>query len=316
LGIMQRVKALGARCRGEQHVQLTLKQNDSIVNEFHFSKGPIYIGRHTNSQIFLNHRAVSRQHAVIFQTQEGQWMVEDLDSANKTLLNDEAIHKAPVKTGDLLRVVVFTIEINLEKSIDVDRPINMEDTLSRTAYNLETPLGAASHELIVRKPNDEHSPPVRLPANRLTDFSRAAELICKARDHDELLLTLLELALEQLGALHAWCALRGRPTGPMTSHAGRHRGGRAVELSEIKLSERITQAVENGEYLVLPRVSAKMGKEQNIRSAMIVPIMRPDGCFGVIYVDNSDDDENFGLAELDYLTLIATHTAALLAKFP
>jgi pSer/pThr/pTyr-binding forkhead associated (FHA) protein len=252
---MQRVKALGSRCRGEQHVQLTLKQNDSTVNEFHFSKGPIYIGRHTNSQIFLNHRGVSRQHAVIFQTQEGQWMVEDLDSANKTLLNDEAVHKAAIKTGDQLRIVVFTIEINLEKSVDIDRPINMEDTLSRTAYNLDTPLGAAAREVIVRKPDDEHSPPVRLTANRLTDFAKAAEAVCKVRDLDELLLTLLELTLEQLGALHTWCALRGKPSGPMTSHAGKQRGGRALELSEIKLSERITEAVENGEYLVLPRVS-------------------------------------------------------------
>jgi hypothetical protein len=295
-------------------VQLTLKQNDSTVNEFHFSKGPIYIGRHTNSQIFLNHRGVSRQHAVFFQTQDGQWMVEDLDSANKTFLNDEAIHKAPIQTGDRLRIVVFTIEINLEKSMDIDRPINMEDTLARTAYNLETPLSAAGQEVIVRKPDGGHSPPVRLAAARLTDFAKAAEAICKARDHDELLLTLLDTTMEQLKAYHTWCALRGKPGGPMTSHAGKQREGRPVELSEIRLSERITQAVEKGEYLVLPRVSAQMEKSQRIRSVMIAPIMRPAGCFGVVYVDNSTDDEHYGLSDLDYLTLVTTLTAALLEK--
>jgi len=295
-------------------VQLTLKQSESIVNEFHFSKGPIYIGRHTNSQIFLNHRAVSRQHAVIFQTEEGQWMVEDLDSANKTLLNDEAVHKAQIKTGDRLRIVVFTVDINLEKSLDMDRPINMEDTLARTAYNLETPLSAAGREIIVRKPDAGHAPPVRLPAKRLTDFSVAVEAICKTRDHDELLLTLLNLTLEQLHAYRTWCAVRGKTAGPMTSHAGKHRDGRAVELSEIRLNEKITQAVEKGEYLVLPRVSAKMEEDQKIRSAMIAPIMHPGGCFGVIYVDNSADDENYGLSDLDYLTLVTTHTAALLER--
>jgi pSer/pThr/pTyr-binding forkhead associated (FHA) protein len=295
-------------------VQLTLKQNDSTVNVFHFSKGPIYIGRHTNSQIFLNHRGVSRQHAVIFQTQDGQWMVEDLDSANKTFLNDEAVHKAPIQTGDRLRIVVFAIEINLEKSLDVDRPINMEDTLARTAYNLEMPLSAAGQEVIVRKPDSGHSPPVRLAAARLTDFARAAEAICKARDHDELLLTLLDTTLEQLKAYHTWCALRAKPAGPMTSHAGKQREGRAVDLSEIRLSQRITQAVEKGEYLVLPRVSGQMEKIQKIRSVMIAPIMRPTGCFGVIYVDNSTDDENYGLSDLDYLTLVTTLTAAVLEK--
>jgi len=64
-------------------MRLVVKQNERTINEFRFNKGPIYIGRHTNSQVFLPGRAVSRQHAVIFKTYEGKWILEDLDSANK-----------------------------------------------------------------------------------------------------------------------------------------------------------------------------------------------------------------------------------------
>mgnify|MGYP001040111351 CR=1 FL=1 len=293
-------------------MRLVLRQDNRIINEFRFAKGPVYIGRHRNSQIFLQHKAVSRQHAVIFQTQEGKWMAEDLDSANKTYLNDEAIHKTEIQNGDHIRIVDFTIEINLENDTEADKPIELEDTLTKTAYNMEASLATPPHEIIVRKPDAGHAPAMRLPAKRLTEFSQATQAICKADNPDELLLALLDITLKQFRAYHTWCALRNQPTGPMTSHAGRQRDGQKVELSEIKLDEKVTQAVEKGQYLVLPRVSAQIEKEDKIRSALIAPIMRQAGCLGVIYVDNSMESEHYSLSDLDYLMLIAIHTAAVL----
>lgn len=293
-------------------MRLVLRQGDNVVNEFQFAKGPIYIGRHRNSQIFLQHKAVSRQHAVMFQTQEGKWMVEDLDSANKTYLNEEAIHKTEIQSGDHIRIVDFTIEINFENDSEADKPIELEDTLTKTAYNMEASLATPPHEIIVRRPDAGHAPATRLPAKRLTEFSKATQAICKADNPDELLLALLDITLKQFRAYHTWCALRNQPTGPMTSHAGKQRDGRKVELSEIKLNEKVTQAVEKGQYLVLPRISAQIEKEEKIRSALIAPIMRPAGCFGVIYVDNSMESEHYSLSDLDYLMLIAIHTAAVL----
>jgi pSer/pThr/pTyr-binding forkhead associated (FHA) protein len=111
-------------------MRLVVKQNGRTVNEFRFTKGPIYIGRQENSQVFLHDRAVSRQHAVIFNTQDGKWMVEDLDSANKTYLNDQAIHKVEIKTGDCLRITDYTIEINLKDGAETEKPIHLEDTLA------------------------------------------------------------------------------------------------------------------------------------------------------------------------------------------
>jgi pSer/pThr/pTyr-binding forkhead associated (FHA) protein len=65
-------------------MHLTVKQKDLIVNQNHIIKGPIYIGRHSQSQIFLPNQSVSRQHAVVFLTDKGQWMIKDLQSANKS----------------------------------------------------------------------------------------------------------------------------------------------------------------------------------------------------------------------------------------
>lgn len=291
---------------GGRPMVLVVKRDNHTVNEFQFSKGPIYIGRHTHSQVFLADRAVSRQHAVIFSTEDGKWVVEDLDSANKTYLNDEAIHKAEIKTGDCLRITDFTIEISLENGTDTEKPIQLEDTL-----DLEATLATPPHEIIVRRTDPGHAPAMRLPAKRITDFSQATRVISKASGPDEVLAALLSIASKQFSAFHAWCALRNQPTGPMTSHAGKKRDGTAVELSDIELHEKITQAVEKSQFLVLPRVTAQIEQEK-IHSAMVAPIIGSTGCLGVLYIDNALDHEHYSLSDLDYLMLIAIHTAAVL----
>ena len=299
-------------------MRLIVKQGDRTINEFRFTKGPVSIGRRTESQIFLPDRAVSRQHAVIFNTQDGKWMVEDLDSANKTYLNDQAVHKAEIKTDDILRIADFTIEITLEDGADTDKaiqldtgkPIQLEDTL-----HLEAALTTPPHEIIVRKPDAGHAPAMRLAAKRVADFSKAVEAICKADGLDEVLQALLNIALEQFDAYHTWCALRDQPTGPMTCHAGKKRDGSPVELSNIELGEKITQAVEKGQFLVLPRVSAQIEEEEKIRSALIAALMSPAGCYGVLYIDNAMASEHYSLSDLDYLMLVTIHTAAILENF-
>ena len=258
-------------------MRLVVKKKGDTVNEFRFTKGPVYIGRHTHSQVFLPDRAVSRQHAVIFQTQDGKWMLEDLDSANKTYLNGEPIHKAEIKTGDSLLITDFTVEINLEEDTDVEKAMI-------------------------------------LPARRAKDFAQATETICETNGLDEMIETLLRIIARQFSAFHTWCALRSEPTGPMISHAGKRRDGKVVQISDIKLNEKINEAIEKSQFLLLPKVPAQLGEER-IRSAMIAPVVGPAGCFGVIYIDNAMDNERYGPGDLDYLMLLAVHTASILKNF-
>jgi len=366
-------------------MRLLIREKDGAAREFQFAKGPVSIGRAADSHVFLPDRAVSRQHAVLHSADDGKWLVEDLDSASKTYLNDQPVRKAQIKHGDLLRVATFTMEIALEEAprpqapassdaspgggqappLGVRRqpspggpalarpstgglavpsgtsgtrgatgveapqtptpaPQGAETTPSGEAreaiqmdatLHLEAALATPPHETVVRTPDDAHAPAMRLAANRLTDFSRATERICQAKSLDELLLTLLALTLEEFDASVAWCALRTQPTGPMTCHAGRKKNGSAVELAQIPLQQKVVQAVERGQFLVMPRVSAQIESEDAIRSAMIAAIMRPAGCFGVLYVDNSMKAKHYSLSDLDYLMLVAMHTAAVMRKF-
>ncbi len=287
-------------------MRLVVRQSGSTVREFQFARGPIYIGRHVNSQILLPERAVSRQHAVLFSTQTGKWMVEDLDSANKTYLNDEIVHKTEIKSGDVLRIADYTVEIDLEKEAGDEAEIHLEDTLV-------TP--SREQQVTVRRVDSKHgAPAIKLPAKRIKDFVEATEEICRANGLDEILQALLHITAKQFSAYHRWCALRNQTSGSMTAHAGKMRSGQAVQLEEIKLNEKITEAVEQGQFLLFPRLGFELGEER-IRSALIAPVMGQAGCFGVIYIDNDTAHEQYTLSDLDYLMLLAIHTASILENF-
>lgn len=301
-------------------MRLLLKHKDGTTKELQFTQGPVSIGRGADSQVFLPDPTVSRHHAVFHNADDGTWMVEDLDSASKTFLNDQPVRKAKVKHGDVIKITTFAIEIALEDQIPQpqqqqdqtpkEQQMQAEDTL-----HLEAALATPPHETVVRNPDAGHAPAMRLAAKRLTDFSKATIRICDAGSLDELLLTLLGLTLEEFDAFHVWCALRTQPGGPMTCHAGKKKDGSPVDLNQIPLREKVIQAVEKGQFLVMPRVSAQLEEKDAIRSAMIAAIMRPTGCFGVLYADNAMKEQHYSLSDLDYLMLVAMHTAAVMQKF-
>ncbi len=294
-------------------MRLIVKKSGRIINEFGFDSGPVYIGRYKYNQVFLPDLSVSRQHAAIFTTTEGKWVVEDMDSANRTFLNGEEVHKAELKTGDVLRISDFTIEVDLEGASDSINSIHLEDTLIPESKEARaTP--EYPRDIIIRKPELEHAPDIRLPAGRIRDFIQATELICKANGIEELLKTLLNIILGQLKAEQAWCALRDQPEGPMVYQDGKKRNGSSLMLSEIPVNQKVTEAISKNEFILLPRISPGQEKEI-IQSVLIVPVIDPSGCFGVMYAANSVKDKHYGLSDLDYLMLLAIHTAAIVENF-
>ncbi len=297
-------------------MRLIVKKSGNIVNEFSFDSGPVYIGRYKYNQVFLPDLSVSRQHAAIFTTLDGKWVVEDMDSANRTFLNGEEVHKAELKTGDVLRISDFTIEVDLEGAVASVNSIHLEDTLIPESRQAEAVAArqSVSRDIIIRKPELEHAPDIKLPAGRINDFIQATELICRANGIEDLLKTLLNVILGQLKATQAWCALRDQPEGPMVYQEGKKRNGSALMLSEIAINQKVTEAIGKKEFILLPKISSDQ-EHETIQSAMIVPIIDPSGCFGIMYAANSVKEEHYGLSDLDYLMLLAIHTAAIVENF-
>jgi eukaryotic-like serine/threonine-protein kinase len=75
-------------------------KNDS--SEKHPISGDVMVGRDRTCSIVLSHPAVSRRHAKI--TLSGTaWVLEDLQSANGTYVNNTRVDKVKLKVGDVVR---------------------------------------------------------------------------------------------------------------------------------------------------------------------------------------------------------------------
>jgi len=391
---------------GGEVVRLIVKKDGKRVDELGFESGPVKIGRRSSNDVALRDPKVSKQHAVISCDSAGNWTIEDLDSANKTYLNDRAIHKAKIKTGDKIGISVFTIEVDLEaakaveeavdinpqadepelddidigqgnvdvvdiseldEEIDIsdidlsgigradatssatesseavetsadevtidDKPAEQNTTAPRQPAETDadksqlsgTKISSAETgllmvaprepQIIIRKIGAEKSPPIRFDSERIVEFLQVIDAINKAGSIDKVLLVLLEAVAKQFGACYIWSALRNQPGGPMTTHAGRQRDGRPIDFQHIPLNDKINDAIEKGQFLLLIfSRDMDLEKGRQVRSALIAPILDSTGCYGAIYANNTFRDEHYDLGDLDYLMLIAIHAATVLQK--
>jgi GAF domain-containing protein len=282
-------------------MRLIVKRGDNVINEVRFTRGPIYIGRQIGSQIFLPDRAVSRQHTVLYTTTDGKWVVEDLDSANKTFLNEQAIHKSEMKNGDIIKIADFQVEVHIDDSDKQDTAVNLEDTLHATLHE---------PQVVIRHLESTDAPLLRMQAKRGKDFSHAASMICKSNNIEELINVLLELMFRHFKTFHTWTALRKNPAGAMEISKGRKTGGTTVRIEDLYLEPKISEAVKNRHYILVPRLPMQNEGGEKINSAIIVPILCEQSCYGVLYADNSLDHEHYGLNDLDYLILISLMAGA------
>jgi len=62
------------------------------------------IGRSNKCNIVIDSKHVSRQHARIFSTSDGEWFVEDLGSSNGTFVNGERVKSCPISRSDVIEI--------------------------------------------------------------------------------------------------------------------------------------------------------------------------------------------------------------------
>ena len=286
-------------------MQLAVKKSDLPFAQLHFKRGPIYLGRHMHSQVVLPLAAVSRRHAVIYVV-EGKWVVEDLDSANKTFLNDNAIHKGELNDGDVVRIAEFAIEVSFQETAQPQPSVEMDDTQVTVRHDLAT---------VVRQCTAKEGPHIDLPAKRIRDFSRATYSLCRATSLKRLHAELLDVLHSQFAARDAWAALRKTAEGPMDCQGGRRMTRETIKRSDLIMQPNIAEAIEKHKCVLVPQIPREISQGL-IRSAIITPIMRDKDCYGALYAANSRDHEHYTMADLDYLLLIAIHTAAIMEKLP
>ena len=285
-------------------MRLKVTQDNRLVSETQFIKGPIYIGRHPQSQVFLRDRSVSRQHAVFFLTEEGEWMVRDLQSANKTYMNGKAITVFPLKSGDHIKVGDFDIVVDLEEGQQTNKAIHLEDTRAPVSQQ---------PSLVARELDNPLSPPIRMPAHRANDLHAMLSKVMSIGHAVDILNALLDMLIDQFQANRVWCAFRYDPEGYAEEEGGRTHLGEIFVLKNETLKNLLEQACEKRKYILLTHTGphAPQAKDQ---SSIIVPILAPDRILGEIYLDSRPNSPPFSMSDLDYAMLLSISLAVILER--
>lgn len=286
-------------------MRLIVKQNDHLVNQIQFIKGPIHIGRHAQCQVFLPSPSVSRQHAVVFLAENGKWLVKDLKSTNKTHLNGKVIGEAPIEAGDRIQIGEYFVEVDLEKDSAVNKLVPLEDT--------QAPIPRGPQP-IVRTLDSEHAPAIRVPARRARDLHHVLRKAIHAGGGGETLEAVLIVLTRQFQAGRVWCSFKYDADGLLEEQGGLTGSGQSFDLKSDTLKKRIEQACADRQFLLLPRID-QQASEEATPSAIIAPIISGEGNLGVIYVESKPDRGPFSMSDLDYAMLLSIGLGVILENF-
>jgi len=92
-----------------------------VGETFRLADGELFIGRSPQSNIRFDDDGVSRRHAKVWMTPNGDWVLEDMNSANGTFVNDERVATRVLRAEDKIHfgpnsLVKFTLHDELEEN--------------------------------------------------------------------------------------------------------------------------------------------------------------------------------------------------------
>jgi GAF domain-containing protein len=294
-------------------MRLYVSLGQSSVNELKFDSGPIYIGRQMGSQVFLPDKSVSRQHAVFYTTKDGTWVIEDLQSSNKTYVNSQVIHKTELKHNDIVRIADFLIRVSLEADEDRDTHREMEETILGVQHDNQQKLRSSLHT-VERNLEALDAPPFKFAPKRIKHYHEILSILNKSNAMDSLYKSMMDVLFRQFKAKNVWMAFRKNPSGPLDIEDGKQITSEHIKRLDLALPASLTEAIKENKYLLIHQLPRQI-QARGIRSVLIAPISAGANNHGVIYIANSTDHPHYNLADLDYLILLAVNIGYKIESF-
>ncbi len=331
---------------------LTLKTTiEGSGRSFPLATNEVRIGRGGDNEIVLSDFSVSRRHAALRREAEG-WFVYDLMSTNGVLLNQVAVKKAPVRSGDRLKVGIF--ELQLEGEDDHVRPVTATAmtpppghaaAATPAATPLPPPLQAGgspiSNATIVRPLSDFSldfglaSKDAEMRADKRKQLDQAygskifgfltklAQMLIKADSVDEVLTRVMEICFEALPVDRGFMLLRDDDHGEIVCELARFKD--RVELrpqSEVPVSKTMLETVMNQRVALLTYdalsdqrlAGGESIRIHQIRAAMCAPLWSGEKIIGVMQVDSPFHAGTFNEQDLDLLTALANYAAVAVER--
>ena len=249
-------------------------------------KKVLHIGRLPESEVYVDEPVVSRRHAEIFRS-DNTYFVKDTGSRNGTLVNANRISQPTrLAPGDVVGVGNSRIIFEPSESVSFLKDRGAAEPTS--AISLATP-----------PPPKQTMAPLAL----LETVADIAREIVRDKPIEALLDSILEMCVDKTGAERAAIMLLGEE-GKLTPQAYL---SRARLHSKFAISSSIARkAIEENQAILIKDVAGDDNIQMSesiaslkIRSAICTPLWNGERTVGVLYVDTTKPERQFG--ELDLL---------------
>jgi adenylate cyclase len=301
---------------------------------------PVYVGRAESNDLVLRETSVSRRHAMLSPSLEGNWMVRDLGSANGIFLNSKSVKESNLKDGDVLNIGEYSLRYeSMESQILLTQaaaklPPRLTMVMSLKDVNAALNLG--------KEPAPAAAPAPAAPVPRAPAATPAAERSqlesrLKSLEHENRLFELLyqvsralgdllsvedvvnsvlDLVLQIEGVERGYAMLSDEKGGfqPAVIRYRKELGPDTGRLPQMILSQAIIKQVTQGGVPLLVqdvRMDPRLGSSKSIalsgmQSAMCAPLKGGDKLYGLLYVDNLVKRGMFSQEDLNIFSVIAT----------
>jgi serine phosphatase RsbU (regulator of sigma subunit)/pSer/pThr/pTyr-binding forkhead associated (FHA) protein len=298
---------------------LELVKGTAAGSRFELDGDRSIIGRSADCEVALDVPAVSRRHAAILR-ERGRYFIEDLQSRNGTLLNENRLtDRMPLDEGDLLIICdqefrfhsglgtgVLDPMRNLEESSFAELVDDSKDpTRASVMATFDVGNGSVSWGLSAK-------PEVKLAAlieisNNLAQTLSVEDILPKVLD------SLFKIFTQ---ADRGFVVMRPRADGPLAPVAVKTR--RAGDEERMRISRTIVEEAMKSKKAILSADAAsdeRFGMAQSIadfsiRSMMCAPMLGNEGQpLGVIQVDTLNQRSRFTDSDLEVLASVASQAA-------
>lgn len=273
-----------------------------------FDGDSVRIGRdHKHNDIVIPDGSVSRKHAVI-RFEDGDCVIEDLGSRNRTLVNDDPVEARSLEEGD--RIQIGNVTFLFGGGPDAGGPplsVRREEAAGPAVGSI------ASTQVGVIAPGGRDLLGLQQDSARLGAlFTIAKQIHEQIESAEELLSTILRISIGEVSAERGFIALVDSERGGLGgAEIALDRHGEWIDdfvvpttiTGDVFTSHRsiLTEDAHNDDALA----ASESIVASRILSAMCVPLLWRGEALGVLYVDNRAATACFSSRDLEFLTCIA-----------
>jgi adenylate cyclase len=297
----------------------------------------VRLGRGSENEIVLSDFSVSRRHASI--RREGDvWSVHDLGSTNGVQLNRVAVKKAPIRSGDHLKIGIFEFQVEGEDPRAKTPPPPPPPPSPPRAAGSASSLGSATivrpladfsaeygldgRDLVAH--GDKRRALDQAYGSKIFGFlTRLARMLITSDSVDDVLARVTEIAFEALPVDRGFILLRDDRTGEIVCELQRSkdrlefRPRGEVPVSKTMVETVMTQRVALLTYDAQSDQRLAGGESiriHQIRAAMCAPLWSGEKIIGVMQVDSPFHTGTFNEQDLDLLTALANYAAVAVER--